>query len=130
MKGSTFCVVCDARLDGGRSHRPHCRRGRKPRPDLLPARALLEAGRAMAQRTDRDDAVPGWRSIPVEKYRASLARHVLAYLAGETVDADSGLDPLAHVITNAAILLERRRSTKEAPDVPASPPATAKAKEP
>lgn len=80
----------------------------KPRPDLIPARALLAAGRVMAQRTDRDaEGRPGYLDIPITKYRGSLARHVLAYLGGQTVDPDSGESPLAHVVTNAAILWEK-----------------------
>ena len=61
------------------------RNAAKPRPDLLPANALLDAGRAMAQRVDRDiaDEAPGFLAIPSRKYRASLLRHVLAYLAGD-----------------------------------------------
>jgi hypothetical protein len=85
----------------------------KPRPDLLPAGALLAAGAAMAGRTDRDEQdQPGFYGIPAHKYRASLLRHVLAYMAGECVDPDSGLSALAHVISNAAILWEKDRLGK------------------
>ncbi len=81
----------------------------KSRPDLLPASSLLEAGMALAGRTDRDGDEPGYWTIPIEKYRASLMRHVLQYYAGEEVDVDSGLHHLAHVVTNAAILLAKER---------------------
>jgi hypothetical protein len=80
----------------------------KSRPDLLPPAALLAAGMSMAGRTDRDEGSDmGYMTIQASKYRASLLRHVLAYLGGETVDADSGLSPLAHVISNAAILFAK-----------------------
>lgn len=87
----------------------------KPRPDLLPAEALLEAGACLADRTDRDVAELPWfdrapLSETLPKYRASLFRHVLAYFADELVDPKSTRPTLAHVITNAAILyrLENR----------------------
>ena len=86
----------------------------KPRPDLLPAGALLAAGRCMAGRMDRDDEqAPGYLTIPASKYRASLLRHVLAYLDGERVDPESGESALAHVISNAAILWEKARREEE-----------------
>lgn len=74
-------------------------KARKPRPDLVPARAILAAGRAMAygvskhgpgqtgRGTYRD---PGEQGRP-ETHMASCLRHMLAYLCGETHDSDSGL---------------------------------------
>lgn len=105
------CPNCDTcKGCGGYLSVCQCAAERKPRPDLLPAGALLEAGAAMAGRTDRDsEHKPGFLQIPAEKYRASLLRHVLAYLAGHGVDPESGLSALAHVISNAAILWEKDR---------------------
>lgn len=77
------------------------------RPDLIPVSALYEAGRAMGGRTDRDGERPGWHTIPAEKYRASLKRHIDAYFEGKVADADSGLHPLAHALSNCAILLAK-----------------------
>lgn len=90
----------------------------KPRPDLLPAEALLAAGECLADRTDRDvgslpwfDRAPLAETLP--KYRASLMRHVLAYYADDKVDPESSRPALAHVIVNASILyrLENRAIT-------------------
>lgn len=90
----------------------------KPRPDLLPAEALLAAGECLADRTDRDvgslpwfDRAPLAETLP--KYRASLMRHVLAYYADDKVDPESHRPALAHVIVNASILyrLENRAIT-------------------
>lgn len=94
----------------------------KSRPDLLPARALLLAGDVLAQRTDRDtDEGPGYLSAPrrtmLRKYRESLLRHVLAYYRGDAVDRDSGKSPLAHVLSNAAILIELELREIEASSV-------------
>lgn len=87
----------------------------KPRPDLIPAEALLDAGACLADRTDRDvGTLPWFDTAPLEetlsKYRASLSRHVLSYYADEKDDPQSGRPHLAHAIVNAAILyrLENR----------------------
>ena len=81
----------------------------KPRPDLLPAGALLEAGACMSDGVERDlNGVPWYERTPqanaVAKYRASLLRHVLQHLTGEQWDRDSGRSHLAHVLSNSAIL--------------------------
>lgn len=90
---------------------------KKPRPDLLPAESLIEAGWCMAGGLERDDedGQPWYATAPRaearRKYRRSLLRHVLSWYAGEHVDSDSRRSPLAHIICNAAILfwLERRK---------------------
>lgn len=114
--------VPDAVVDGGGTvptYRERPSLGRvKPRPDLLPAEALLAAGECLADRTDRDvgslpwfDRAPLAETLP--KYRASLMRHVLAYYADDKVDPESSRPALAHVIVNASILyrLENRAIT-------------------
>lgn len=108
--------------DGGGAvpiYRERPRTGKvKPRPDLLPAEALLAAGECLADRTDRDvgslpwfDRAPLAETLP--KYRASLMRHVLSYYADDKVDPESHRPALAHVIVNASILyrLENRAIT-------------------
>lgn len=94
----------------------------KPRPDLIPAEALLDAGACLADRTDRDlGTLPWFDRAPLEetvpKYRASLSRHVLAYYADEGTDPESGRPHLAHAIVNAAILyrLENRAALAARP---------------
>ncbi len=41
-----------------------------------------------------------------DRYFNALMRHVLAWKQGEKIDPESGLNHLAHVICNAAFLLE------------------------
>ena len=81
----------------------------KPRPDLLPAGALLEAGACMSDGLSRDvESVPWYARAPraeaIAKDRASLLRHVLQHLSGENWDRDSGRSHLAHALANSAIL--------------------------
>jgi hypothetical protein len=104
------CDTCDQELAPPAPAYATKRAG-KPRVDLLPPRALLEAARTMTDTALVRDTLghPGYLdSTPADRreYLAAIGRHYFAALAGETSDPDSGAHPLAHVITNAAILLE------------------------
>lgn len=50
----------------------------------------------------------GWRTVPnaKERYQAALLRHLFALNAGETLDVDSGLRHIDHIVTNACFLSE------------------------
>lgn len=98
-----------ALLTSGRP--PNTPTPKKPRPDLIPAASLIEAGWCMAGGLERDDpnGQPWYETAPPaearRKYHRSMLRHVLDWYAGNKVDADSKRSPLAHIICNAAILL-------------------------
>lgn len=79
----------------------------KLRFDLVPVKAerlLVEVLTYGAVKYAPD----GWRTVPgaKERYTAALMRHFNAWRSGETVDAESGLPHLAHVLCNAAFLAE------------------------
>lgn len=86
------------------SHYPN-----KPDLSLLPPEALWECALLLSQHTDRDGELPGWASMaPADcyrKYRGSVLRHIWRWLRGEQIDQDSKRHHLAHVATNALILL-------------------------
>lgn len=50
----------------------------------------------------------GWRTVPAakERYTAALLRHLAALNVGESLDKDSGLRHIDHVLCNAAFLAE------------------------
>lgn len=87
----------------------------KPRPDLLPARALLAGGRAFGygaakhglgrsgRGTYRD---AGTEQATVETHRASFMRHWCAYWAGETIDPESGLSHLDCMMAQLSIIID------------------------
>ena len=82
----------------------------KPNLCLLPPEATWESALLLSQYSDRDADVPGWdlmtKTQCLKKYKASVLRHLWRWLRGEQVDQDSGRHHLAHVATNALILLE------------------------
>lgn len=71
------------------------------------ARALVEVARVgtFGAAKYSDD---GWRSVPdgAERYADALCRHLLADLAGEANDPESGLAHAAHTAWNALARLE------------------------
>lgn len=52
-------------------------------------------------------APDSWKNVPdgFERYRAALMRHMMAYLKGERIDPESGLQHLAQVTWNAIAML-------------------------
>ena len=81
----------------------------KPRADLVPP-ALIEAVAqvrtfGVAKYVDPEN----WRQVEPWQYRAAFMRHVCDWLRDpDSVDAESGLLHLAHIVCNAAFLLEMR----------------------
>ena len=76
----------------------------KLRMDLLPPEAI----RALAQVLTHGAAKyspNNWRGVEPMRYEAAMLRHWLAWKEGETLDPDSGLPHLAHVLCNAAFLV-------------------------
>ena len=81
----------------------------KVRADLLPAEALLQVAEVLTLGAAKYGA-DNWRKVDdVSRYKAALMRHVLQYLSGQAVDAESGKSHLAHVACNALFLLELDR---------------------
>lgn len=79
----------------------------KPRLDLLPGRAVLVVGDVLRHGADKygDD---NWRDVAGAKrrYRAAALRHMMADLAGEEIDVESGLRHLAHAACSLLFVLE------------------------
>ena len=81
----------------------------KVRADLLTAEALLQVAEVLTLGATKYGA-DNWRKVDdVSRYKAALMRHVLQYLSGQAVDAESGKSHLAHVACNALFLLELYR---------------------
>lgn len=97
--------------------------GGKARFDLIPTSALTALAQVLTFGATKYS--PGnWKHVPGarRRYQAALFRHLVAYLAGQRADPESGLSHLAHVLACAAFLvdfearLEKTRDRKKAPE--------------
>lgn len=89
-------------LANGVKHDEH-----KPRPELLPPRALLSVSEVLAYGA-RKYAPDNWRKVPDAhtRYVGAALRHVLAHLTGERLDPESGKPHLAHAVCSLLFALE------------------------
>lgn len=81
--------------------------GGKPQMRLLPPVAMLEMAKVMTFGAEKYEA-DSWRQVEGanERYLDALGRHYNAWCRGEEVDDESGLSHMAHIMCNAAFLLE------------------------
>lgn len=82
--------------------------GGKPRFDLVPARAQLEYVKVLTWGAENKYEPDNWRRVKGwrRRYFAAAMRHMWAWWSGKTVDEESGLHPLAHVLCCVLFLLE------------------------
>lgn len=73
-------------------------------PTVIPPLALLEVAEAIGE-GDRKYGSATRLIGPPRRHVGGALRHILGYLAGDRVDHDSGLHPLAHAA--ARLLLAR-----------------------
>lgn len=92
----------------------------KRRFDLIPPGALALVADVFTYGTKHDKPralVPGFMRIPVQRgihlYRQALFRHWEAWRGGQDLDPGSGLPHLAHVASNAIILLALTQRAKK-----------------
>jgi len=78
----------------------------KPRTDLLPPRALLAVSRVLALGASKYGADNWSKCQEPARYLGAALRHVLAHMAGETTDAESGESHLAHAACCLLFLVE------------------------
>jgi len=71
----------------------------KPRPELIPPKALLEVAAVLAFGAEKY-AADNWRKVPGSegRYMGAALRHVLAHMSGEKADPETGLSHLSHAI--------------------------------
>jgi hypothetical protein len=95
-------------MDGDVSREPVKNDGGKPRFELIPAVALFAIAEALtygAKKYEADNYRKGgglaWRRI-----FGAINRHAWAWLGGEDLDPESGLNHLAHMGAGVVMLLE------------------------
>ncbi len=86
--------------------------------ELLPAKAIDEVVQVL-QFGARKYEEHGWRNISEEelpKLLGAAMRHVFAYLRGEKVDKETGIDHLAHASCDLLFIQELKYIIKEKED--------------
>jgi hypothetical protein len=78
--------------------------GGKPRPDLYPPEAILEASKVLAFGADKYTERNWERGMKWGRLYAALQRHLLAWQSGENNDPETGLSHLAHANCCIAML--------------------------
>lgn len=81
----------------------------KPSLHAIPPVSLIYLGQAMAD-GNRKYGLVNWRHDPitVSTYFDALLRHALAWWDGQDTDPTTGIDHLAYIMANCAILLDAR----------------------
>ena len=111
------------------------RDGAKPRlADMFPPELLLEAGRIWAQNNQPREGYPDGKypdfpngvsnykgGIRLTKYLDSMMRHMLALIAGQDRDDDSGYDHAGHLLCNLAMFYWTRANRPDLDDRGAMP---------
>ena len=77
----------------------------KPRPDLVPAAALLSVAAVMAHGAEKHGARAFEAGRPWSGDYAALLRHLWLWWTGAPPDAESGQSHLAHAVARGLILL-------------------------
>jgi hypothetical protein len=110
-------------------------KARKSRPDLLPASALMAAGRVMAYGLAKHGEctwrVAGTKQAESREHVASMVRHALEVAANiDAIDDESGLEQLACVITQACIAYDCRVAERARHGASAYAPGQVEGEEP
>ena len=81
----------------------------KPRVDLVPLQIIYDiaAIREYGNRKYPDGGADNWKRVEPERYRAAMMRHMIEYIRDpKSVDDESGLPHLWHLLCNGAFLAE------------------------
>ena len=79
---------------------------------LVPPIARVQLARVLQHGAQKHGGPFDWRDrcVSINDYVDAAQRHLLAYEAGQDLDADSGLHQLAHVMACCAIILDAQHT--------------------
>jgi hypothetical protein len=83
---------------------------KKYNPAIVPTSLIKACARGLQSGLDKGYKPKSYLDGDIDVYKNALYRHLLAYLEGYTVDAESGLDTLDHMVANIAILIELEKN--------------------
>jgi len=78
----------------------------KPRTDLIPALAVLEVAKVMGHGAKKYAEFNWLGGLKSSRLVAAALRHLFLWLAGESLDKESGLSHLAHAACDCLMALE------------------------
>lgn len=73
--------------------------------ELLPPYAINALGAVLTHGAQKYGDYT-WTRVSSDRYTGALLRHMMAHMAGEVLDPDSGMPHLWHVLCNATFLVE------------------------
>ena len=82
----------------------------KPRISLVPTEIIRGVARAREIGVEKYGEIDNWKKVEPERYLDAVMRHLLAYIDGEIIDPDSGLNHLDHAACNIAFLMEMEKN--------------------
>lgn len=94
----------------------------KPRMELLSTLAVVELSKVLSYgakkyTTETDSGDHNWRKgMKWSRLAGAALRHIFAWLAGETVDPETGINHLAHAMCCLMFLLEYQEIHKALDD--------------
>lgn len=81
----------------------------KLRMDLIPPSAIRALATVLTYGANKYFEST-WRNVEPYRYKAALLRHIVAWMEGERLDAESQLPHLYHALTNLAFLIDMTES--------------------
>lgn len=84
----------------------------KLRYDLIPSEALEALAEVITYGANKYED-NGWQNVDKERYVAAFFRHFVAWRKGETLDQESGLPHLKHMLTNIAFILYKEEKNND-----------------
>jgi hypothetical protein len=88
----------------------------KPQMDLLSSIAIIELSKVLTFGATKY-ASHNWRKgIVYSRILAATLRHIFAYMAGETLDPETGLSHIAHALCELMFLLEFEKTRPDLDD--------------
>ena len=78
----------------------------KAKLSLVPSEIVRAIADVREYGVKKYKAKDNWKCVEKERYVDALYRHWLAYIDGEMVDSESGIEHIKHVACNLAFIIE------------------------
>ncbi len=90
----------------------------KPHMNLLSPYAMEQLSLVLTMGEQKYGGYNWARGISYSRILAAILRHTFAYMSGQSIDPESGLSHIAHVMCNCMFLLHFEKYNKEMDDRP------------